>query len=100
MLPTCVLHICVSLCVVRRFDLDSIPVMPTWVPYMSTRADQGQLEFSLRLMTGTYIFSPVPICVCLHVYIRVYLFKMVAPMVSCLHNVFKWLIKDFVFDIG
>ncbi|KAG5277911.1 hypothetical protein AALO_G00092750 [Alosa alosa] len=38
----------------RKFDLSSIPVMPTWVPFMSTRADEGQLVFSLHLMTDDW----------------------------------------------
>ncbi|KAG5286094.1 hypothetical protein AALO_G00010870 [Alosa alosa] len=39
----------------RKFDLSSIPVMPTWLPFMSTRADEGQLVFSLHLMTDDWV---------------------------------------------
>ena len=58
---TPVLHVCkgphvftfIVTSVLRKFDLSSFPVMPTWIPFMSTRADEGQLDFSLQLMTGT-----------------------------------------------
>ncbi|XP_062410640.1 zona pellucida sperm-binding protein 3-like [Sardina pilchardus] len=40
----------------RKFNLSSIPVMPTWVPFLSTRADEGQLAFSLHLMTDDWAF--------------------------------------------
>ncbi|XP_041955013.1 zona pellucida sperm-binding protein 3-like isoform X2 [Alosa sapidissima] len=39
----------------RKFDLSSIRVMPTWLPFMSTRADEGQLAFSLHLMTDDWV---------------------------------------------
>ncbi|XP_031418247.1 zona pellucida sperm-binding protein 3-like isoform X2 [Clupea harengus] len=41
----------------RKFDLSSFPVMPTWIPFMSTRADEGQLDFSLQLMTDDWAFK-------------------------------------------
>ncbi|XP_031418257.1 zona pellucida sperm-binding protein 3-like isoform X1 [Clupea harengus] len=41
----------------RKFDVSSFPVMPTWIPFMSTRADEGQLDFSLQLMTDDWAFK-------------------------------------------
>ncbi|KAL2086120.1 hypothetical protein ACEWY4_017179 [Coilia grayii] len=44
----------------RKFDLSGVSVLPTWVPYMSTRADQGQLDFSLTLMTDDWTYERAP----------------------------------------
>ncbi|XP_063048356.1 zona pellucida sperm-binding protein 3-like [Engraulis encrasicolus] len=38
----------------RKFELSSISVQPTWIPFMSTRAHEGQLDFSLILMTDDW----------------------------------------------
>lgn len=36
----------------RRFDVTSNPIKPTWIPYGSTQSAVEDLQFSLKLMTS------------------------------------------------
>ncbi|XP_059846875.1 zona pellucida sperm-binding protein 3-like [Hypanus sabinus] len=39
----------------RKANVSSNPIHPTWMPFSSTRTGEGQLSFSLRLMTDDWL---------------------------------------------
>ncbi|XP_059846876.1 zona pellucida sperm-binding protein 3-like [Hypanus sabinus] len=39
----------------RKAKVSSNPIHPTWMPFSSTRSGEGQLSFSLRLMTDDWL---------------------------------------------
>ncbi|XP_059846874.1 zona pellucida sperm-binding protein 3-like [Hypanus sabinus] len=39
----------------RKANVSSNPIHPTWMPFSSTRSGEGQLSFSLRLMTDDWL---------------------------------------------
>lgn len=45
-------HLCCCPLSLRRFDVTSNPIRPTWVPYSSTQSAVEDLQFSLKLMTS------------------------------------------------
>lgn len=36
----------------REYNVDGIPVRPTWIPFVSRTFAEDQIDFDLRLMTG------------------------------------------------
>ncbi|XP_072420371.1 zona pellucida sperm-binding protein 3-like [Chiloscyllium punctatum] len=39
----------------RKGNVSSNPINPTWIPFSSTRSGEGHLSFSLRLMNGDWL---------------------------------------------
>ncbi|XP_060708868.1 zona pellucida sperm-binding protein 3-like [Hemiscyllium ocellatum] len=39
----------------RKGNVSSNPIKPTWIPFSSTRSGEGHLSFSLRLMNGDWL---------------------------------------------
>ncbi|XP_072420935.1 zona pellucida sperm-binding protein 3-like [Chiloscyllium punctatum] len=39
----------------RKGNVSSNPIRPTWIPFSSTRSGEGHLSFSLRLMNGDWL---------------------------------------------
>ncbi|XP_048450659.1 zona pellucida sperm-binding protein 3-like isoform X1 [Rhincodon typus] len=39
----------------RKGNVSSNPIKPTWIPFSSTRSGEGHLAFSLRLMNGDWL---------------------------------------------
>ncbi|XP_072420933.1 zona pellucida sperm-binding protein 3-like [Chiloscyllium punctatum] len=39
----------------RKDNVSSDPIKPTWIPFSSTRSGEGHLSFSLRLMNGDWL---------------------------------------------
>ncbi|XP_068434483.1 zona pellucida sperm-binding protein 3-like [Clinocottus analis] len=40
----------------RKYSLSSSSLMPTWIPFISTQAAVGTLEFDLRIMTNDWLY--------------------------------------------
>ncbi|XP_041812398.1 zona pellucida sperm-binding protein 3-like [Chelmon rostratus] len=41
----------------RKYSLSSSPLMPTWIPFMSTQAAVETLDFDLRVMTNDWLYE-------------------------------------------
>ncbi|XP_072420924.1 zona pellucida sperm-binding protein 3-like [Chiloscyllium punctatum] len=45
----------IECCYLRKGNVSSNPIKPTWIPFSSTRSGEGHLSFSLRLMNGDWL---------------------------------------------